>query len=196
MSFASDRALVKDAARMAFSMAQEKENKLAIVGYGIVEHYDRNGRLKSVQPFANIITTAGDQYYAQKGIVGIAPAAAAAPTAAACMKLGTGVTAASKSGAGAALGATFIGASNKAFDATFPQAAAVGGDGGWNAIYKTTWNAGEATNAAITEVVIANDNANATSTAANSYSRTVISSVNKAAGDTLAVTWNHKFLGA
>ena len=54
-----------------------------------------------------------------------------------------------------------------------------------------------ATNGAITEVVIVNDQAtNATSSAANTYSRALITSVNKGASDTLAITWNHTFLGA
>lgn len=188
---------VRDSLEIARDMARDYHGEVGIVGYGIIEHRNgKTGALKSaIQPFANIVTTAGDQYYAQKAIAAIAPASPAAPTAAVCMKLGTGTTAAAKSGAGAAL-VTYLTGSNAAFDATFPSAAAVGGDGGWNATYKTTWAAGTATNSAITEVVIANDNANATSTAANTYSRTVFAAVNKAAGDTLAVTWNHKFLGA
>lgn len=54
-----------------------------------------------------------------------------------------------------------------------------------------------ATNSAITEAVIVNDSGtNATSTAANSISRIVFTAINKGASDTLAITWNHKFLGA
>jgi hypothetical protein len=84
------------------------------------------------------------------------------------------------------------------FDATFPSAAAVAGtDTGWNATYKTTWAAGVATNAAITEAAIVNDQAtNATTTAANTIARVVFSAVNKGASDSLAITWSHKFLGA
>ena len=111
------------------------------------------------------------------------------------MKLGTGTTAAAKSSTGAAL-VTYLTGSNAAFDATFPSAAAVGGDGGWNASYKTTWAAGTATNSAITEVAICNDNANATSSAANTYARAVFTAINKTASDSLAITWTHKFLGA
>lgn len=182
-----------------FREAEEKAglvDGIGVVGFGVVEVRDANGNLKQVVPFANLITTAGDQYYAQKAIVGISPANPSAPTAVNGMKLGTGTTAAAKSGAGAAL-VTYLSGSNIAFDSTYPSAAAVGGDGGWNATYKTTWAAGTATNSAITEAVIVNDQAtNATSTAANSICRVTFTAVNKGASDSLAITWTHKFLGA
>lgn len=171
-------------------------DRMGLKGFGVAHLLDEDGKTKELIPFANLVTTAGDQYYAQKGIVGIAPASPSAPTAANGMKLGTGTTAVAKSGAGAAL-VTYKTASNVAFDSTFPSAAAVGGDGGWNATYKTTWGAGVATDAALTEVVIVNDQGtNATTSAANTYSRALITSVNKTATDSLAVTWTHKFLGA
>lgn len=187
---------VTDAFSIALGRARELVDGTGLVGFGVVEVRGPDGYLKQVVPFANLITTAGDQYYAQKAIVGVAPASPSAPTAASGMKLGTGTTAAAKSSAGAAL-VTYLTASNAAFDATFPSAAAVGGDAGWNASYKTTWAAGVATNSAITEAVICNDaGTNATSTAANTYSRVVFTAVNKGASDSLAITWTHKFLGA
>lgn len=167
-----------------------------LLGRVVLELFDQHGELIEQRDLSNLITTAGDQYYAQKGIVGVSPANPSAPTVVSGMKLGTGTTAAAKSGAGAAL-VTYLTASNAAFDATFPSAAAVGGDGGWNATYKTTWAAGTATNSAITEAVIVNDaGTNATSTAANTICRVVFTAVNKGASDTLALTWTHKFLGA
>lgn len=187
---------VTDAFQIAMGRARDLVSGVGLVGYGVVELRDERDRLKLALPFANLVTTAGDQYYAQKAIVGISPANPSAPTAVNGMKLGTGTTAAAKSGAGAAL-VTYLSASNVAFDSTFPSAAAVGGDGGWNATYKTTWAAGVATNSAITEAVIVNDQAtNATTTAANTVARVVFSAVNKGASDTLAITWTHKFLGA
>ena len=193
------RADLRDAWFEALDLAHDLANdRMGMVGYGVAHLFDASSqRSKQLVPFANLITTAGDEYYAKKGIVGIAPASPAAPTAVNGMKLGTGTTAAAKSGAGAAL-VTYITASNVAFDSSFPAAAAVAGtDTGWNATYKTTWAAGVATNSAITEVVIVNDQAsNATSSAANSIARAVISSVNKTSSDALAVTWSHKFLGA
>lgn len=190
-------AKVADAFQIAMDRAHELVDGCGLVGFGVIELFGPDGRLKRVTPFANLITTPGDQYYAQKAIVGIAPAAPSAPTAVNGMKLGTGTTAAAKSGAGGAL-VTYLTASNVAFDSTYPQASAVAGtDTGWNAIYKTTWAAGVATNAAITEAAIVNDQAtNATATAANTIARVVFSAQNKGALDSLAITWSHKFLGA
>jgi hypothetical protein len=111
------------------------------------------------------------------------------------MKLGTGVTAAAKAGAGAAL-VTYKTASNLPFDAAFPVTQNLGAGLGVNGQYKTTWGAGVATDAALTEAVIVNDSAaNATSTAANTAHRVVFTAINKTATDTLVITWNAKFLG-
>jgi hypothetical protein len=170
--------------------------RMGIVGFGIVHLMDGDGRTKQLDPFANLITTAGDEYCAKKIATGIGPAAPSAPTAANGMKLGTGTTAVTKSSTAAAL-ITYLSASNVAFDSGFATTSAVGGDAGWYTTYKTSWLAGVATNSAITEVAIVNDQAtNATSTAANTYSRAVITSVNKTASDVLAITWNWKALGA
>jgi hypothetical protein len=164
------------------------------VGFGVAHLFDGDGVTKQLVPFHNLITDAGDLYIAGKVIAAIAPASPSAPTAANGMKLGSGSTAVAKSGAGGAL-VTYITASNVAFDATYPQTANLGAGLGVNAVYRTTWAAGVAT-ATIAEVVIVNDQAtNATTTAANTYSRALISVV-KAAGDSLAVTWNWKSLGA
>lgn len=174
----------------AFSGAQDS---VSIQGFGVAWV---PGRL--YVPFANLVTTAGDQYYARKAIVGVSPANPTAPTAASGMKLGTGTTAAAKSGTGAAL-ITYLAASNVVFDASFPTAAAVSGTNtGWQAQYQCTWAAGVATSASINEVVVVNDAAtNATTSEANTYSRAVLATtVDKAANEPLIVTWYHKFLGA
>lgn len=187
---------VEDALSIALERARGLVSGFGMVGFGVVEVHDQYGDLKQLVPFTNLITTAGDEYYAKKAIVGVSPASPSAPTVANGMKLGTGTTAAAKSSTGAAL-VTYKTASNVAFDSSYPAAAAVGGDAGWNASYKTTWGAGVATDSALTEVAIVNDQAtNATSTAANTYSRAVFTAVNKGASDTLAITWVHKFLGA
>jgi hypothetical protein len=191
----SPSAIKRDAFLEALHMAKQFKEEFGMVGFGVVLLENPDG-IVDIEPFANLITTAGDQYYAQKGITGIAPASPSAPTAMSGMKLGSGSTAAAKSGAGGAL-VTYIAASNNPFDATFPSAAAVGGDAGWNASYKTSWAAGDVTAASITEAVIVNDAAtDATSTAANTCSRTVFAAKNKTADDSLAITWVHKFLGA
>lgn len=187
---------IRDVLHFAMEKAREQFSGLGMYGWGVAHLFDGDGGTKLIVPFFNLITTAGDQYYCQKGIVAVQPASPAAPTVANGMKLGTGTTAAAKSGAGGAL-VTYLSGSNVAFDSTYPSSAAVGGDAGWNASYKTTWAAGTATNAAITEVAIVNDQAtNATTTAANTYSRAVFGAINKTASDSLAITWTHKFLGA
>lgn len=187
---------ISDALTVALERARGLVNGVGLVGYGIAELRGPDGELKQVVPFANLITTAGDEYYAKKGITGISPANPSAPTAASGMKLGTGTTAAAKSGAGAAL-VTYETGSNNPFDSTFPSAAAVGGDSGWNAVYKTTWAAGDVTETALTEVVIVNDAAtDLTSAEADTYARAVFSAINKGASDSLAITWTHTFLGA
>lgn len=167
------------------------------VGYGVAELFDGDGRTKLLLPFSNIITDAGDTYEAGKIIAGIAPASPAAPTAASGMKLGTASTAVNKAaGTGIALG-TYLSGSNRAFDATYPQTATLGTNLGTNAVYRSTWAAGVATSSTINEVVIVNDAAtDATTSAANTYSRAVIATVNKGASDTLTITWNWKLLGS
>lgn len=189
---------LRDAMLAALDMARELPGDgVGLVGYGVAQVFDGDGRVRESVPFANLITDAGDLYYAAKGITAIAPAAPAAPTAMSGMKLGTGVTAAAKNGAGAAL-VTYLAGTNVAFDATYPQTANLGAGLGVNAVYKTTFVAGVGTNAALAEVVIVNDaGTNATSTSGNTASRALFgSTINKGASDTLAVTWNHKFLGA
>jgi hypothetical protein len=169
-----------------------------VVGYGEAVLIDtRTGVVRQRVPFRNLITDAGDLYIAQKIITGIAPANPAAPTALTGMKLGTGATAVAKSGAGAAL-VTYLTGSNVVFDATYPQTQDLGAGLGENAVYRCTWAAGVATNAAITEVVAVNDAAtNATSTAPNTASRALFgTAINKTATDSLAVTWTWKSLGA
>lgn len=193
---------LRDAWQEALSLSRALPEGIGMVGYGVAEltgpdPVDGLMRPKLLIPFTNLITDAGDAYYAAKGIVGIAPATAAAPTAANGMKLGTGTTASAKNGAGASASGTFVTGSNLAFDATYPQVASLGAGLGVNVVYKTTWAPGVATNATINEVMVVNDQATAANaSAANTYARAVISTVNKAAADNLSVTWNQKFLGA
>lgn len=167
---------------------------MGIIGYGVA-HLPKQ---RLFVPFGNMVTTAGDEYYARKAVAGISPANPSAPTAASGMKLGTSTTAASKSSTGAALVAYLTG-SNVAFDATFPSVAAVSGTNtGWQAQYQTTWPAGTVISATINEAVVVNDAAtNATSSAANTYARAVLATtVDKAANEPMIITWYHKFLGA
>jgi hypothetical protein len=190
-----------DALHAAYDAARSMAaDGIGLVGYGIAELFDGDGRLKQLVPFHNLITDAGDLYYASKGIVGIAPASASAPTAVTGMKLGIATTAVGKTTAGAAglaASSDYITGSNAAFDTSYPQTANLGAGLGVNMVYKTTWAAGTATNSTINSVVIVNDSStNATSTAANTISRAVLTTVNKTSSDSLAVTWNQKALGS
>jgi hypothetical protein len=161
----------------------------------LVQLFDEHGELKDERHVKNLITDAGDLYYAGMAIALVTPQAPAQPTKMTGMKLGTGTTAVAKAGAGAAL-VTYLAASNKAFDATFPVTVNLGAGLGVNGQYKTTWGPGVATNAAIAEAVIANDaGTDATSTAANTSHRVTFTAINKGASDTLVITWNVKLLG-
>jgi hypothetical protein len=194
----NDLLMQKDALQEAMSMARKFKGESGLVGYGTIALFDGDGELSYLNPFANLITDAGDLYYATKAIVGISPSGTLAPTAVNGMKLGNQATptAPTKAGTAAALQA-YKTASNVAFDATYPQTANLGTGAGVNAVYKTTWGAGVATDTALTEAVIVNDQAtNATSTAANTIARVTFSAVAKGSADTLAITWNHKMLGA
>ena len=191
---------LSDGLRVSLSMAHDLyDDRRGLVGFGVAELFAPDGtRLQQVH-FTNLITDAGDLYCAQAIIRGVGPAAPGAPSPGVPngMKLGTGTTAVAKNGAGAAL-VTYLSGSNVAFDASYAQTSNLGAGLGVTSIFKTTWGAGVATNAALAEVAIVNDQAsNATSVAANTYSRSVFgSTINKGASDTLAVTWAWKSLGA
>jgi hypothetical protein len=193
---ATDESIVTDEVGLAMGRGALTLDDCGMEGIVTIELRDKHGKLKCRRIGRNLITDAGDLYHAGKVITAIAPASASAPTAVSGMKLGTGTTAAAKSGAGGAL-VTYLTASNQAFDATYPQTSNLGAGLGVTAKYRTTYAAGTATNSALTEVVIVNDaGTNATSTAANTISRYVFTAINKGASDTLTVTWDHKFLGA
>jgi hypothetical protein len=168
---------------------------VGLVGYGVVEVFDDDGRLKIAVPFANKITDVGDNYYATAGIR--TPAAAGAPSPFPNgMKLGTGTTAVAKNGAGAAL-VTYLGNSKALWDSSYPQAVSLGAGLGVNAVYKCSWAPGTATNSAISEaVMVADAGTDATSSVANTFARALIGPINKTATDLVQLTWNHTFLGA
>jgi hypothetical protein len=195
----NDTSGVRDALFCAMEMARDIRDgsPIGLIGWGIAELFDGDGVSKLIVPFANLVTDSGDTYYATKGVVGISPANVTAPTPVSGMKLGTGNTAVAKNGAGAAL-VTYATGSNLVFDSSFPTAATKGAGAGARIQYKSTYGAGVATVNGLNEVVIVNDAAtNATSTAANTISRALLSPVvNKGASDTLAITWNHDLLGA
>lgn len=174
----------------------EKEN---VRGIGFWEHTDGRGELLDIGVFANKITDIGDEYYAKRSAAAVAPAAPADVNKITGTRVGTGSTAVSKAGAGAAI-VTYPGvASQHALDASFPTLTNLGTGVGWRIQYKVTYAAGEATVTGLAEVVLTNETpiTNVAGTAANTIARALLSpTVNKGASDTLAITWNHDFLGA
>lgn len=168
-----------------------------LTGWARVRLFAPDGSIKDEQVVRNLITDTGDLYYATRGASAVSPAAPADATKVTGMKLGTGTTAASKNGAGAAL-VTYLATSNNAFDATFPVVNNLGAGAGVEIEYKTTWGAGDSTNAAITECVIVNEAiaSDTTSTAAETISRITFTAIDKQANDILVIDWKHKFLGA
>lgn len=188
-----DSSGLRDAFFCALDMARElPRSEMGLVGYGVAHLFDEEGQTKLLVPFANLITDYGDLYYAGKAIASVAPASASAPTAATGMQIGSGATAAAKASTGGAIGTLLAG---QAFDASYPQTANLGAGLGVNAVYKTTYAAGTGTGT-VQEATITNGTIGTGSTTGNTISRVTFTSVTKASGDSLAVTWNHKFLGA
>jgi hypothetical protein len=163
-------------------------NNVSIKGCLSITRINSDGDVVEHVEIPNIITAVGDQYYA-----GRAALATGLPAQVTGMRLGGGSTAPAKTGAGAAL-VTYLTNSNQALDANYPTVAA--GVVTWRA----TFAPGKATSAsAITEAVLVNDTiaTNATSTAANTISRALVTGISaKAAGDTLVVQWTHTLAGS
>lgn len=138
----------------------------------------------------NLITQVGDQYYGER-----ASGIASPPAQVTGMRLGTGTTAAAKTGAGAAI-VTHITGSNVAIAGGFPTSALSGSSR--RIQWQSVWPAGTATNAAITEAVITNLTpiGAGAGAAADTISRVVFTAVNKGALDSLTITWSHDLLGA
>ena len=159
-------------------------------GHGMWELF-RDGKKIDEGFFDNLITQIGDQYYGER-----AAGIASPPAQVTGMQLGTGTTAVAKTGAGAAI-VTLVASSLVAIDGGFPTSALSGSSR--RIQWKTTWAAGVATANSISEVVLTNQSTGTQTAAPASatISRALLSPVvNKAAGDTLAITWNHDALGA
>lgn len=144
----------------------------------------------------NLITQVGDQFLAERafGISG-------APAVPVGMKLGSGSTAPSKTGTGAALGA-YLADSNQAFEPGYPASSTIALPDSRVARrieQKCVWAAGKATTvSAITEVALVNDAlADATTSASNTIARALISGVPaKDAEQELSITWRIDLIGS
>ena len=176
------------------------DNEIGIWGFGEAVLTDINGIIIARSEFSNLVTDKGDQYYGERAAAGIAGSPlSSGPNQVTGMKLGTSSTAVAKTGAGAAL-VGYLAASQQALVSGFPTSSQPGGAGTARQIqWQSLWAAGVATTgSAITEVVMVIDTlADATSTAANTICRALLTGISsKGASDTLTVTWNHNLLGA
>lgn len=156
----------------------------------LVELIGPNGEVKYREQVKNLITDHGDEFMAQR----LYDDAANIVTG---MRLGTGSTAESKNGAGAAI-VTYITGSNELLDAPATDATRGAGQG-WRTTYISTWEAGDITNAAIAEAVLTDETAltDVAGVAGNTVTRFVFAAtIDKTASDLLRVTWDINHLGA
>jgi len=184
--FIDGEALADAAAREAHYLRPDQDHSF-VTGSGFVELRGEDGRVKHLSVFHNKVTEVGDQVYGERG------ANIGSNNYATGMRLGTGgETAASKTGAGAAI-VTYISGSQEAHDASYPQSSL--SSGLRRITYKCTWDAGDVTQNGIDEWVVTNETpiTDVAGTAANTISRAIdtTSPVNKGSGDSLAITWNH-----
>ena len=172
-------------------MNHVRPSGLTIPGLLVWELFGPDGALKEHGETHNLVTQVGDQYYGER-----AAGIASPPAQTTGMQLGTGTTAVAKTGAGAAI-VTLVAASLVALDSGFPTSVLSGASR--RIQWKVTWPAGTATATGIAEVALVNQ-ATGTQTAAPAsatIARALVSPVvNKGAGDSLAITWNHDLLGA
>ena len=179
---------IHDQLTSAGDYQRPNDDHAGIYGHGVVELRGPDGALKQRVEFTNLVTQVGDQY------IGDRAAGIGAITAITGMQLGTGTTAVAKTGAGAAI-VTLVAASLVAVGT--PTSSLSGSSR--RIAYATTWAAGTATATGISEVVMTNQ-ATGTQTvapASATIARALLSpTVNKAAGDSLSVTWNVDVLGS
>lgn len=163
------------------------------IGLGIAIIRDEFNRIVQSVEFENLITQNGDQVIMERyANLGGPPDT---PTGMRLGENGSG-TAASKTGAGAAIAGTYIAGSSLAFDGGFPTSALNGSSR--RITFQTVWGAGVATSANIDEWVVTNENplTDVAGTAGNTVSRaTTGTDINKTASDTLTITWTHDFEG-
>lgn len=162
------------------------KDKMELAGRVTLLLKDYDGHILDLITQDNLITEFGDQYYADRAAgIGAIPAVTG-------MKLGTGVTAAAKTGAGAALVAYMVG-TNRLFDVT-PTSTLVSGTR--KLTYTATWGAGVGTGSPQEIVIVSDASTNATSTAGVTIARVVLSSPPAKASDGIwTCIWEHNFLG-
>ena len=171
---------------------RSRQEKLAIGGNVVVELFGPDGEIKYREVGENLVTDAGDENLTKRIATGDTEEIATG------MKLGTGVTAASKAGAGSLL-VTYEGGSQEALDTSPPATSDKGAGAGYRVTYICTWIAGDVIEAALAEVILSHETpiTDVTDIAADVIARFVFAStIDKQAGDSLVVTWNVDLLGA
>jgi hypothetical protein len=178
-----------------FDFDEAERDVVGIRGHGIAALYDEEGALKDLAAFRNLITNYGDEYYAER-----AAGIASPPAQVTGMQLGTGATAPNKATQAGLLIGALVANSLVAIDGGFPTSTnAQVTNTACRIQWKTTWNPGVATANGIQEVALVNQSTGTQTVAPASatIARAVLGTVvNKASGDTLAITWNNDLLGA
>jgi len=178
--------------RKRLSPERERQllSKFHIVGFVQARLFGPDGNLKQLEQGYNLVTDHGDEHVGERMYDDTYDIVTG-------MRLGTGATAASKAGAGAAI-VTYETGSQEALDAV-PVGVDKGAGLGWRVPHICTWIAGDVTETVLAEVVLTDETAltDVAGTAANTVARFVFgATIDKQAGDSLEVTWNIDFLGA
>jgi hypothetical protein len=162
-------------------------NRIGLRGEVIAELRGPDGKLKQRSVTHNLVTDQGDNFFKS--------AIYTAAYSAWGMKLGTATTAAAKNGAGSFVAtADYVSASAKALDDSTPKQGAAA-----NIVqFRRLWAAGEGTSDNINRVGLVDNTTNAgEADATHTVAMSVFAAaINKAAADTLTVTWNITLLGA
>lgn len=167
-----------------------RPEQMGIAGFVQVRLTGPDGALKYYEEGRNLVTDYGDQHIARRMFDDAFDIVTG-------MRLGTGATAASKSGAGAAI-VTYITGSQEALD-TAATHSDKGAGLGHRTTHVCTWIAGDVTNGAIAEVVLTDETplTDTAGVAGDTVARFVFgATIDKQAGDSLEVTWNVDVLGA
>jgi len=186
----TDSAGVTDSVFTAKQSARDVEDRVGFGGVVTVELFGPDGELKYRESGYNLVTDHGDEHVGERMRLDATQIVTG-------MRLGTGSTAASKSGAGSAI-VTYESGSNEALDAV-AGGADLGGGLGWRITHICTWVAGDVTEVALAEVVLTDESplTDVAGVAGDTVGRFVFAAtIDKQAGDSLVVTWQVDFLGA
>ena len=186
----TDPAKVSDSVTATKTMGRPVEDRVGFGGMVTVELFGPGGELKYSESGYNLVTDHGDEHVGNRMRLDATQIVTG-------MRLGTGVTAAAKSGAGGAI-VTYEPASQEALDAV-AGGADLGGGSGWRISHVCTWVAGDVIEVALAEVVLTDESplTDVAGVVGDTVARFVFAAtIDKQAGDSLVVTWNVDFLGA